>query len=208
MRDGKRWVAGLFVTGVLTWMAYLWIDRPVAFWSHANLHQYESFRQMTLVTGWFPSTAIVLIAAIGLLKLTGRPVDRPLEAIFLCSLSLVVARAAKDQLKFVFGRTWPETWVDNNPSLIRDGAFGFNPFHGGIGYEAFPSGHTTAICAVVTVLWLYYPKFRILYLIPIAVVSIGLLGANYHFVSDIIGGGFVGASAAIFCVSMCGNRMF
>ena len=57
----------------------------------------------------------------------------------------------------MFGRTWPETWTHNNPSLIHDGAYGFNWFHGGPGYELFPSGHMAAICAVISVLW-NFPK--------------------------------------------------
>ena len=29
-------------------------------------------------------------------------------------------------MKYAFGRLWPETWVDNNPSWIHDGAYGFS----------------------------------------------------------------------------------
>jgi len=61
------------------------------------------------------------------------------------SISVLTTWAMKNQLKVVFGRTWPETWTRNNPSLIRDGVFGFNPFTTGSGYESFPSGHTAAI---------------------------------------------------------------
>ena len=31
-------------------------------------------------------------------------------------------------LAYAFGRYWPDTWVHDNPSLIRDGAYGFHPF--------------------------------------------------------------------------------
>jgi hypothetical protein len=89
------------------------------------------FGRMTLLPESFPSIAVAIVVGIRLLGLAGHPVSRGWEAALLCSLSLIVARAAKDQLKFVFGRTWPETWVNNNPSLIHDGVFGFNPFHGG-----------------------------------------------------------------------------
>jgi membrane-associated phospholipid phosphatase len=50
----------------------------------------------------------------------------------------------------------------------------------------------TAISAVISVLWIYYPKFRVLYAIIVAAVAIGLLGADYHFVSDIIAGTMLG----------------
>src|SRR5262249_32199585 len=114
----------------------------------------------------------------------------------LTALAYVASSAIKETLKYAFGRTWPETWINNNPSLIRDGVSGFNFFHGGPGYASFPSGHTAAIASVMVVLWICYPRGRPLYALLIATVVIGLLGANYHFLSDIIAGGFIGGSAA------------
>ena len=35
---------------------------------------------------------------------------------------------------------------------------------GGGAFNAFPSGHMATSCAVLAVLWLWYPRFRILYL--------------------------------------------
>jgi membrane-associated phospholipid phosphatase len=185
-----------------TALAYALIDRPFAIWSHEHLHGYAIFDRMTLLTGWFPPIAVAIFCATGFAKYLGWRIPKVAEAALLCSVSLVVARAAKDQIKVLFGRTWPETWVNNNPSLIRDGAFGFNPLHGGLGFEAFPSGHMTGICAVIVVLWAYYPRYYAFYLVPVLVISVGLLGANYHFVSDIIAGGFLGASIAVFSMAL------
>jgi hypothetical protein len=61
-----------------------------------------------------------------------KPTSKLYATLVTCSISLVVAEVAKNQLKYDFGRTWPETWVNNNPSLIGNGAYGFNFFHGGI----------------------------------------------------------------------------
>ena len=116
------------------------------------------------------------------------------------SISIFVTAVLKNQFKFVFGRTWPETWTNNNPSLIRDGVHNFNPFHGGSGFESFPSGHMAAMCVTATILWLCYPRFKVAYALCTAVVAIGLIGANYHFLSDIIAGGFLGASVGFIAV--------
>lgn len=53
-----------------------------------------------------------------------------------------------------------------------------------------------ATCAVVTVtaLWIYYLTWRALYVLATFAVAIRLVGANYHFLSDAIAGGFVGIS--------------
>src|SRR5271154_2145787 len=82
-----------------------------------------------------------------------------LTAIALCLsvfASLIISGIAKE----AFGRTWPESWLGDNPSWIRDGMYGFFPFHGGDGWESFPSGHTSAIATLATVLWVAWPKLR------------------------------------------------
>ena len=70
------------------------------------------------------------------------------------------------------------------------------------GYAAFPSGHTAVTCAVISVLWIYCPKWRWLYALAVLGVAIGLIGANYHFVSDVIAGGFVGISSGWMLTSL------
>jgi membrane-associated phospholipid phosphatase len=120
----------------------------------------------------------------------------------MCSISLIVAETIKSGLKFFFGRLWPDTWVNNNPSFIHDGAYGFYLFHGGGGYASFPSGHTTATCALISVLWILYPGFRPLYGAVVLAVAVGLIGANYHFLSDVIAGGFLGTSTGWMTVSL------
>jgi membrane-associated phospholipid phosphatase len=123
-----------------------------------------------------------------------KPLSRLESVLLVCSLSVVTASIIKDQLKFVFGRTWPETWVGNNPSLIHDGVYGFNPFHIGAAFRSFPSEHVTILLAVASVLWICYPKFRIVYSIAVAAVIASVIGANFHFLADCIAGAFVGAS--------------
>jgi membrane-associated phospholipid phosphatase len=84
--------------------------------------------------------------------------------------------------------------VQDNPSLIRNGVYNFNPFHSGPGFAAFPSGHMVAITAIMSAFWFLYPRLRWVCAICVATVFIGQVGANYHFVSDLIAGGFVGFS--------------
>jgi membrane-associated phospholipid phosphatase len=79
----------------------------------------------------------------------------------------------KSVTRVAFGRTWPESWQGDNPSWVRDGVFGFFPFHGGSGFGAFPSGHTTAFGTPVTILWLVWPKLRVVWVLLVAIVVIG-----------------------------------
>jgi membrane-associated phospholipid phosphatase len=201
MSSSAKWTVSFAATVVAVGVAYEWLDRPIALYAHGEFHAVKELPWLTMIPEWLAAIAVAMFVIMGWRVVTGRLLSR-MESVFLvCGVSLAVALVIKDQLKFVFGRTWPETWINNNPSLIRNNVFGFNPFHGGMAYASFPSGHTTAICAVMSVLWICYPKFRAVYALVVAAVVVGLIGADYHFLSDVVAGGFLGASTGWITVS-------
>jgi membrane-associated phospholipid phosphatase len=209
MSSGTKWMASLATTIVAVVLSYVWLDRPIALYVHDEFHGVKALPWLTFIPDCLAVVAVAIFIVMGWRVASGRRLSR-VESVFLvCGVSLAVAVAIKDQLKFAFGRTWPETWVNNNLSLIRNHVYGFNPFHGGVGYASFPSGHTTAICAVMSVLWICYPKFRAIYVLLIAGVTVGLIGADYHFLSDVIAGGFLGVSTGWMTVSFweCAERI-
>ena len=188
------WLLWLAFTAAFCAAAYAWFDRPIAFFMHKELEQPALLAQLPRISEWLVGAASVVFVLLGLRGLSGRPLSRLEAVILVCGLSIIVSAALKNELKFMFGRTWPETWIGNNPSLIRDGVYGFFFFHGGRGYESFPSGHTAAVCSAMSVLWLCYPRWRALYAVVVGLVVVGLLGSDFHFLGDIVAGGFVGAS--------------
>jgi membrane-associated phospholipid phosphatase len=196
------WLIALALTAAFCAVSYQWFDRPIAFFMHRELGQPFFLSQLPRISEWLVGAASVVFVLLGLRGLTGRPLSRLEAVILLCGLSIIVSAALKNELKFVFGRTWPETWVANNPSLIRDGVYGFFFFHGGRGYEAFPSGHTAAVCSAMSVLWLCYPRWRALYAVVVGLVVVGLVGSDFHFLGDIVAGGFVGATTGWLAVLM------
>jgi membrane-associated phospholipid phosphatase len=131
-----------------------------------------------------------------------RPFSRVQSIALTCSISFISTSLINSQLKYAFGRTWPVTWIENNPSLIQNGAFGFNPFHGGLGFAAFPSGHAAAVCSVIAVIWWSYSSWRPIYVACVAAVAVGLIGTNYHFLSDILSAIFVGVSVGYVTTKM------
>jgi membrane-associated phospholipid phosphatase len=189
------------------------IDRPVATWVHEHLGDSRfawlrmSYEGHMLPIGPFslmagPAEALgkIALAVLVLLALSvaaGWHPKRRGRVLLALSLSIPVALAMNKAAKDVFGRTWPESWRGDNPSWIRDGVFGFFPFHGGPSWGSFPSGHTTVITTAATLLWLVWPEFRVLWAALVAMVVIGLIGANYHFVADIIGGIYLGLAIGI-----------
>ena len=191
----QGWLIAFICMVIVVAASYAFVDRPVAFYAHAHLTQYGVFDLLTRISEYLAIAAVIVFVVAGLRSLVIAQWARWQATLLLCAISLTAAESVKDELKFFFGRTWPETWVNNNPSLIGNGTFGFNFFHGGAGYASFPSGHTTAVCAVTAVLWFAYPKLRPLWGLAVLAVVVGLIGADYHFVSDIVAGGFLGASA-------------
>jgi membrane-associated phospholipid phosphatase len=203
MNRMQRWAVacGLMIAAVVA--CYLFVDKPLALFIHARIVQFRPFFILvTFIPEPFPVIAALIIGVVGLRRVMGRPLSRPYAVALLWSLGLFVTVALKNVFKFVFGRTWPETWINDNPSFIRDGVYGFNPFHGGKGFAAFPSGHMAAICFAMTVLWICYPRLRAAYAAVIMVVAIGLMGANYHFLSDVIAGGFLGVSIGCLVIAL------
>jgi membrane-associated phospholipid phosphatase len=120
------------------------------------------------------------------------------EFLFASANSLLISVSLKDFFKNIFGRYWTETFTNNNPSLIQNNAYGFNFFHYGRAYDSFPSGHSAVVFAVMTVLWVMYPRLRWLSALCCIMVVVGLLGCNFHFPSDIIAGAFIGVIVAYF----------
>jgi membrane-associated phospholipid phosphatase len=199
-RNLRAWLFGVASCPVLVVLAFELVDRPLASFAHEHFQGIAVFVWLTyLPEPLLPLASLALVGFAIAVALGRAGLIAPV--LVRCSVSLVVAKTLNDELKYAFGRTWPETWTNGNPSFIQDGAFGFMPFHGGAGFASFPSGHTTAICAVISVLWLSWPRWCWIYPVPVALVAIGLLGADYHWLSDIIAGCYLGTAVGVTVVS-------
>jgi len=194
MRNLRTYLIALLLTVAMVVIAFLWLDRPISYFVHNQLGRVRVFIDLTRIPEIMAVAASVFFPCVAVYVLLRRPFSKFSSVLLVCGISIAVASQIKDHLKVAFGRTWPETWINNNPSLIRDAVYGFNYFHGGAGYNSFPSGHMTVTCAAASVLWMSYPRYRPLVGAMAVAVAIGLIGANYHFVADVIAGGFIGWS--------------
>lgn len=196
----------LFLCSALVAFCYFFVDRPVAYFVHD--HDFacsDLLKWLTYPPPYMQAWAPLVLAILMVLRIARPP--RPCEkALLAACVAIILAEQFKDSLKFVFGRYWPETWINNNPSLIRDGAYGFHPFQGGDAYRSFPSGHTARIVAVAAVLWIACPRWRWAALAASLAVAAGLLAMNYHFVGDVIAGAFVGGIVGTYTAYCCGLR--
>jgi membrane-associated phospholipid phosphatase len=199
-----RSLVAILCGAALVTLCYFFVDRPVAFWvSEHHTNEIRLFYWLQypppLLQGWAPA----ILAALAIRRSCG-PFRRWQLALLAACVSLLIAVQCEASLKFCFGRYWPETWTHDNPSLLGNGAYGFHPFHRGPEYGSFPSGHMIRTLAIVSVVWVAYPRGRWACVLVALAVAIGLIGMNYHFVGDVIGGTFAGAIVGVYTAYACG----
>ena len=92
----------------------------------------------------------------------------------------------KSMLKFLFGRINTRFWLFH----LRPEHFHW--FQGKGNYSSFPSGHMAVFTALAAALWYFYPRYRFAYMGALSALALALLLTNYHFLSDIIAGAYLG----------------
>jgi membrane-associated phospholipid phosphatase len=201
------WLGGLLVTTLVTSISIAWIDKPTAFLVRDMFgpqHLPDQIVCSPLLS--IPLVATLMLVAFGVLAILRRKFSKLEISIPLCGVSVLTSDVIKDGLKFVFGRSWPDSWDPNIVSLIHDNVYGFNFLHDGVIYGSFPSGHAAAVASASSVLWRLFPRLSPMCAILITTVDLGLVLLNLHFVSDVIAGTFLGLSIGLFTVSFVENR--
>ncbi len=194
---GMRVFLAALSSVLLIGLSVEFVDRAVATSMHQTFGGARPVVALTpIVDPVLPGSAIVIIGAATAVVSGWRP-GRVGWTFIACCMAALMAYAIKDQLKYAFGRLWPETWINNNPSWIRDGAYGFFPFHGGVGWSSFPSGHMAGISAPMTVVWVRLVRWRWIAAALVMLVAVGLVGADYHFVGDVLAGTLVGVASGL-----------
>ena len=112
--------------------------------------------------------------------------DEKTRFFLLSGTAMPVAYVTKLMLKFLFGRMNTRAWLENPVDLS------FHWFHGGGEYSSFPSGHMAVFTTLAVACWLFFPKYRVACLAVIVGLGIALIATDYHFLSDVIAGGYLG----------------
>ncbi|HEX4144687.1 MAG TPA: phosphatase PAP2 family protein [Pirellulales bacterium] len=195
-------------------ICYFWIDRPVDFYVHDQaIEKIRVFKWLTfpppLLEDWAPVVLTLLVVR----RVRG-PFVRWQKLLLVACLSLVVADNFRTSLGELLGRYWPETWFDDNPSLIGNGTYGFHPFQWGDDTGSFPSGHAARILGFASVWWLAMPKSRAICVLVCLPMLVSLIAMDYHFVSDVVAGSTLGAIVGAYatrlaklrsCQEVCGE---
>jgi len=194
---------GLCIVAVL--ICYFWIDRPVAFFVyHHHINRISVFRWLTYPPPEIQNWSALVLTILIVRRAWGSFLHWQ-KGLFVACLSLIVADDFRISLGDVFGRYWPNTWINNNPSLIGTGAYGFHPFQRGDDVGSFPSGHAARILAFAGVWLIAMPRSRSLQVVVILLSTsmlVSLVAMNYHFVSDVIAGSVLGGIVAMYAAQL------
>jgi len=205
----KRVLLALLACTVAVVICYFWIDRPVAFYVyHHNWASVTVFKWLTypppIVQTYSP-----LVLALLMLRRGFGPLPSWQRTLFVACLSLLVADQFRQSLGDLFGRYWPETWINNNPSLIGTDTYGFHAFEAaktefkaGDDIGSFPSGHSARIAGFASVWWLVYPRSRSPLFVICAAMLFSLVAMDYHFVGDVVAGVTVGAIVGVYATCL------
>lgn len=198
-----RTLCAVAAAAIAVTACYFCVDRPVAFAvARFGLNKTEMFRWLTDPPPLVERFAPLALALLAVRRAWG-PWTRWQWTLLVACLSLIVADEFRESIGDLCGRDWPETWRDNNPSLIGTGAYGFHPFQSG-DEGSFPSGHAARILGFAGVWWIAMPRSRWLCLLVCPPLLVSLFLMNYHFVGDVVGGSAIGAIVAAWAVRLGG----
>src|SRR5215472_5434332 len=105
----RNWCIGLAITAGTVLASDRWLDQPIASFVHQNVTDKTIFVWLHRLPVAFLLLSLLEFLWCGFYALTNRPFSRVQSVGLACSISLVTANFINNQLKYAFGRTWPET---------------------------------------------------------------------------------------------------
>ena len=136
------------------------------------------------------ATEAVVVLALVLIRILRGHLSPLREAAALACLTSICAYAINDStLKFLFG-------VPNPAAVLHGSQHAFN-FLSGSSKSTFPSGHMVLAGAFSGVFMRLYRTCILPFSALLLIASVLLILGDWHFVSDVIAGTFVGVSAGL-----------
>jgi membrane-associated phospholipid phosphatase len=192
-----RWAVALVLCAAAVVFCFYFVDRPVAIYADAHLALKPVLGLPLNVILLFVPLGSLAILCSGCAILAGYKLPRWSQVLTLAGFSALWAVASNYfLLQPLFGRVNIQTYLAYPNRLYY-----FLPFHGLSG-SGFPSGHTAIAASFLLVFWQFYPRARIPIVLVIAGEMAGLVLATWHYVGDVMGGLFVGATAAVMTVAL------
>lgn len=166
------------------------LDLPLAAWIAGYLGSYAPHVKTSNIPDLLLVFVVILtsLSWMGYFYLVRRNIhDQRTLFCYVTGTVLPLSFGMKIVLKWLFGRTETRTWL-SDPSL-----YGFHWFAGTEGFQGFPSGHMLVFTPLLLALWHFYPRYRLYYGIVWFCLGAALITTEYHFLSDVLAGAYIGA---------------
>jgi membrane-associated phospholipid phosphatase len=189
--DLPKWLAAFVLCAIAAPVCVRYLDRAVAEFADAHLSHAMAWIWLDRI---LKALDLVVIAALvyplgcGIRVAAGFQLPRWTAGPLRCSWAAIWAVAASIVLKRVFGRSSPA------PDYIEMHQYRFHFLHGGATAGAFPSASAAISVAIAAALWPAIPRWRWLICLLIGLLLATVVAGNYHWVSDVIAGVFLGAT--------------
>jgi hypothetical protein len=134
----RNTLGALLLCAVLVLLCYLFVDPPFPFFVHDHrFADYAVWKWLIYPPPVLQAWAPVVLAGLMVRRVYGHFRRWELAVLVAC-VTIILVEQFRLSVACAFGRYWPITWIKDNPSLIRDGVYGFHPFHGASSMGASP----------------------------------------------------------------------
>jgi membrane-associated phospholipid phosphatase len=186
----QKYIGTIIPAGLLVVGSYYFLDKKIALFVNRVLISNARFSFFSKEVPDLLFPLVCAIAGIGWMVYyyhVRKGIYNKHARFFLLIASAVpLAFFLKSILKLAVGRTTTRFWL-RHPH-VRE----FHWFHGVGHYAGFPSGHMAVFSVLVIALWRFYPRYRLAYGGFLFVLALALIATDYHFLSDIIAGAYLG----------------
>lgn len=188
----KKHLVFFFLTLVLTFIFYQFLDKSIALYFHNLNTTNESIQKIFSFITLFGNSAFYLIPSL-LLFLYFKKIKNDASTATI-ALYIFVTNAVAGVLvwlfKVPFGRARPIEFLQEN-------IYGFQWFRIEPDYVSFPSGHSITIISTVVAFSLLLPKWKYLFLPLGVLIAFSRVALTEHYMSDVIFASFLGTMVAL-----------
>jgi membrane-associated phospholipid phosphatase len=186
----RLWLLGLVVTIIGSTIAFSWIDVPVA-----RHFAFNADRFGVIDVGLSGIVLLIFETAVVTSLLVRRMIRGKLEplgkALVISGIASMCAYLLNEAIfKFLFGIPSPN-------EMLFQGAPHAVHFFSGNAADGFPSGHMMLSGAFAGALMRFYPRLRKGLFALLGVGALILVWGDWHFVSDVIAGTFLGITIGL-----------
>jgi membrane-associated phospholipid phosphatase len=183
------WLLSLLIFTLAVALAFVYVDVPIAHRVYGLLGSAESLGKglaSTVLLGVEAAVALALVS----IRIARGHLSAFLEATALACLTSICAYAINDStLKLFLGVP--------NPAAVLLGTRHAFYLLSGSSNSSFPSGHMVLAGAFAGVFMRLYRTSILPFSALLLIATVLLIAGDWHFVSDVIGGIFVGVSAGL-----------